>query len=74
MPCFSNAGAAVAALAAVVRYAEWVARDPGHFVKPDGCDPEGARILLDQLLRNVHGEQLKTLDPGPRQSCWRTTA
>ncbi|MET3349699.1 UNVERIFIED_ORG: acyl-CoA synthetase (NDP forming)/RimJ/RimL family protein N-acetyltransferase [Arthrobacter sp. UYEF1] len=63
VPCFSNAGAAVAALAAVVRYAEWVARDPGHFVQPEGCDPEGARILLDQLLHDVHEEQLKALEP-----------
>ncbi|PTT59645.1 bifunctional acetate--CoA ligase family protein/GNAT family N-acetyltransferase [Arthrobacter sp. HMWF013] len=64
VPCFSNPGAAVAALAATVRYAEWVARDPGHFVEPEGCNPENARILLEQLLHDVQGEQLKTLDPG----------
>lgn len=64
VPCFSNPGAAVAALAATVRYAEWVARDPGHFVEPEGCSPEDARILLEQLLHDVQGEQLKTLDPG----------
>jgi acyl-CoA synthetase (NDP forming) len=63
VPCFSNPGAAVAALAATVRYAEWVARDPGHFVEPEGCNPENARILLEQLLHDVQGEQLKTLDP-----------
>jgi acyl-CoA synthetase (NDP forming)/RimJ/RimL family protein N-acetyltransferase len=61
-PCFSNAGAAVAALAAVVRYSEWVARDQGHFVEPAGCDPEGARASLEVLLAGVHGEQLKQLD------------
>ncbi|WP_457966783.1 GNAT family N-acetyltransferase [Arthrobacter sp. D1-29] len=63
VPCFSNAGAAVAALAAVVRYSEWVARDQGHFVEPDGCDPEAARLQLEVLLRDVQGEQLKKLDP-----------
>ncbi|MEJ1180329.1 MULTISPECIES: bifunctional acetate--CoA ligase family protein/GNAT family N-acetyltransferase [unclassified Pseudarthrobacter] len=62
IPCFSNPGAAVAALAAVVRYAEWVARDQGHFVEPVGCDPEGARASLDELLADVHGEQLKQLN------------
>jgi len=62
VPCFSNAGAAVAALAAVVRYAEWVARDQGHFVEPVGCDPDGARASLEVLLAGVHGEQLKQLD------------
>ena len=62
VPCFSNPGAAVAALAAVVRYAEWVARDQGHFVEPAGCDPEAARASLEELLADVHGEQLKQLD------------
>ena len=62
VPCFSNAGAAVAALAAVVRYAEWLARDQGHFAEPAGCHPERARVQLDGLLRDVHGEQLMQLD------------
>jgi acyl-CoA synthetase (NDP forming) len=68
VPCFSNAGAAVAALAAVVRYAEWLARDPGHFVEPAGCDPESAGILLDELLRDVQGAGLKALDPASTAS------
>jgi acyl-CoA synthetase (NDP forming)/RimJ/RimL family protein N-acetyltransferase len=63
VPCFSNAGAAVAALAAVVKYSEWVSRDQGHFVEPGGCDPDAARTQLDSLLADVHGEQLKQLDP-----------
>jgi len=62
VPCFSNPGAAVAALAAVVRYSEWVARDQGHFVEPEGCDPEAARATLEELLADVPGEQLKELD------------
>ncbi|MBT2532467.1 GNAT family N-acetyltransferase [Arthrobacter sp. ISL-48] len=63
VPCFSNAGAAVAALAAAVRYSEWLSRDQGHFVEPSGCDPESARAQLDVLVRDVHGEQLGQLDP-----------
>ncbi|QOD04914.1 GNAT family N-acetyltransferase [Pseudarthrobacter sp. BIM B-2242] len=68
VPCFSNPGAAVAALAAVVRYSEWLARDPGHFVEPAGCDPESADALLDDLLRDVHGAELKALDPASTAS------
>lgn len=63
VPCFSNPGAAVAALAAVVRYAEWAARDQGQFVEPAGCDPRQAEAELDALLQDVKGEQLKQLDP-----------
>ncbi len=63
VPCYSNPGAAVAALAAVVRYAEWLDRDQGLFVEPEGCDPESARAELEDLLRDVRGEQLVQLDP-----------
>lgn len=63
VPCYSNPGAAVAALAAVVRYAQWVVRDQGLFVEPEGCDPEGAHEDLEELLRPVGGEQLVRLDP-----------
>ncbi|WP_427132454.1 GNAT family N-acetyltransferase [Pseudarthrobacter sp. S9] len=65
VPCYSNPGAAVAALAAVVRYALWRDRDQGLFVEPEGCHPDGARADLDQLLHNVGGEQLVRLDPAP---------
>ncbi|MDQ0664826.1 acyl-CoA synthetase (NDP forming)/RimJ/RimL family protein N-acetyltransferase [Arthrobacter ulcerisalmonis] len=68
VPCFSNPGAAVAALAAVVRYAEWAARDHGQFVEPAGCDPRQAESELDALLRDVQGEQLKQLDPAAAAS------
>ncbi|MCX6499804.1 MAG: GNAT family N-acetyltransferase [Arthrobacter sp.] len=63
VPCYSNPGAAVAALAAVVRYAQWVVRDHGFFVEPDGCDPEAAHEDLEELLRPVGGDQLVRLDP-----------
>lgn len=62
VPCYSNPGAAVAALGAVVRYAQWLDRDQGLFVEPDGCNPEGARAELEELLRGVGGEQLRSLD------------
>jgi hypothetical protein len=68
VPCFSNPGAAVAALAAVARYSEWVSRDQGHFVEPGGCRPELAQAELEALLRDVKGEQLKRLDPAATAS------
>ena len=68
VPCYSNPGAAVAALAAVVRYAEWTARDQGQFVEPEGCDPRQADAELDGLLRDVTGDQLKQLDPAAAAS------
>jgi len=71
VPCYSNPGAAVAALAAVVRYAEWVARDQGQFVEPAGCDPRQAAAEIDELLRDVTGEQLKQLDPAATASLLR---
>ncbi|KQR75473.1 GCN5 family acetyltransferase [Arthrobacter sp. Leaf337] len=63
VPCYSNPGAAVAALAAVVKYAEWVERDQGLFAEPEGCDPESVRAELEELLHDVPGEQLVQLDP-----------
>ncbi|MBT2512127.1 bifunctional GNAT family N-acetyltransferase/acetate--CoA ligase family protein [Arthrobacter sp. ISL-30] len=64
VPCYSNPGAAVSALAAVVRYAQWLDRDQGVFVQPSGCDPEAARLLLEERLRGVQGEQLVRLNAG----------
>jgi acyl-CoA synthetase (NDP forming) len=61
VPCYSNPGAAVAALAAVVRYAEWAGRDQGFFAEPDGCDADAAHDDLERLLADVRGEQLKQL-------------
>ncbi|XTR52116.1 GNAT family N-acetyltransferase [Pseudarthrobacter sp. So.54] len=64
VPCYSNPGAAVAALGAVVRYAQWLDRDQGLFVEPEGCDADGTHELLEGLLDTVGGEQLVRLDPG----------
>ncbi|MDD1478007.1 bifunctional acetate--CoA ligase family protein/GNAT family N-acetyltransferase [Arthrobacter sp. H16F315] len=63
VPCFSNPGTAVAALSAVVRYAQWLDRDQGLFTEPEGCDPEGTHEELERLLAGVGGEQLLRLDP-----------
>ncbi|MET1064392.1 MAG: acetate--CoA ligase family protein, partial [Arthrobacter sp.] len=63
VPCYSNPGAAVAALGAVVRYAQWLERDQGSFVEPEGCDPEGTHEELERLLADVEGEQLVRLGP-----------
>lgn len=62
LPCYSSAGSAVAALAAVVRYAKWLDRDQGMFVEPRGCDREGTREHIERLLSSVPGEQLVRLD------------
>ncbi|MFK4298214.1 acyl-CoA synthetase (NDP forming)/RimJ/RimL family protein N-acetyltransferase [Arthrobacter sp. GAS37] len=64
LPCYSSAGSAVAALAAVVRYAKWLDRDQGMFVEPAGCDREGTREHIERLLSSVPGEQLLRLDDG----------
>lgn len=62
VPCYSNPGAAVAALGSVVRYAQWLGRDQGLFVEPEGCDPEGTHDDLERLLDKVGGEHLVRLD------------
>ncbi|MEC5179946.1 bifunctional acetate--CoA ligase family protein/GNAT family N-acetyltransferase [Arthrobacter sp. CG_A4] len=62
VPCYSNPGAAVAALGAVVRYAQWLNRDQGLFVEPVGCDPDGTHTDLESLLEHVGGEHLVRLD------------
>ncbi|HKU30447.1 MAG TPA: GNAT family N-acetyltransferase [Arthrobacter sp.] len=64
LPCYSSAGSAVAALAAVVRYAKWLDRDQGMFVEPRGCNREGTREQIERLLASVPGEQLVRLDDG----------
>lgn len=64
LPCYSNAGAAVAALAAIVRYAQWRDRDQGLFVEPDGCDVDGTRETLNAMLAGVTGEKIRKLDAG----------
>ena len=64
LPCYSNAGAAVAALGAIVRYAQWRDRDQGLFVEPEDCDVDGTRDMLSSMLAGVTGEKIRKLDAG----------
>ena len=63
LPSFSNPGAAVGALAAVVRHAQWLAREQVAFGQPAGIDPDAVAEKLDRLLEEVHGDALVSLDP-----------
>lgn len=63
LPCFSSPGAAVAALAAVVRYAQWVQRDQGEVVHPSGISYEPAGALVETLLKRTAGAELIKPEP-----------
>ncbi len=67
LPAYSNPGAAIAALAAVVRYAHWLTLEAPVFDAPEGVDPEAAEALLDGWLEGVSGDGLVTLDAGQAQ-------
>ncbi|WP_394941005.1 GNAT family N-acetyltransferase [Psychromicrobium sp. YIM B11713] len=67
LPSFSGPGSAISALAAVVRYAEWLRRDQGTFDPPESIDPEAAHDFLERLLEHVEGAELKTLDASQAQ-------
>lgn len=62
LPCYSSPGTAVAAVAAVVQYAQWVQRDHGEFVEPEGIDTDAAAALVDDLQQNVSGSGLYRLN------------
>ncbi|WP_288024486.1 GNAT family N-acetyltransferase [Arthrobacter sp.] len=62
LPSYSSPGAAVAALAAVTRYAQWLTRGTPAFDPPSGVDTEAAAALLDEWLDGVPGDGLLTLD------------
>ena len=50
VPSFPTPEDAVRALAAVVRYAEWRRRDPGHLAAPAGMDLPAARAVVEEAL------------------------
>ncbi|MET1153850.1 GNAT family N-acetyltransferase [Arthrobacter sp.] len=60
LPCFASPGSAVNALAAVVRYAEWKARDKGEYTEAAGTDPAASQQQIDALLAGVTGTDLLT--------------
>jgi acyl-CoA synthetase (NDP forming) len=47
VPSYPSPERAVAALARVVRYTQWLARPVGEFVVPPGCDLGAARALVE---------------------------
>lgn len=63
LPCYSSPGKAVEALAAVVQYAQWVARDHGTFVEPAGVDEDAAAACVQRLQQKVEGSGLYHLHP-----------
>lgn len=63
LPAFASPGAAIAALAAVTRYAQWRSTETPAFVEPEGTDPTAVAELLEQWLSDVVGDELVSLDP-----------
>ena len=58
VPSYSSPGAAIAALSAVVRYTEWLAKDQGEVVEPTGLRRDEAAALIDGLIEGVSGARL----------------
>jgi acyl-CoA synthetase (NDP forming)/RimJ/RimL family protein N-acetyltransferase len=50
VPTYPSPEEAVRALAKVIQYKEWLERDPGTKVDPEGCDRVGAQELVENLL------------------------
>lgn len=63
LPCFSSPGAAVTALAALVRYTEWAGREHGHYAEPGGVDTEAAQAFVDEQMARVANTDLLRLGP-----------
>ncbi|MCC3299091.1 bifunctional GNAT family N-acetyltransferase/acetate--CoA ligase family protein [Arthrobacter caoxuetaonis] len=64
LPCFSSPGAAVSALASVVRYTEWAGREHGHFTMPAGVDTDAAHAFVSAQMARVANTELLRLGPG----------
>ncbi|MDP9885120.1 acyl-CoA synthetase (NDP forming)/RimJ/RimL family protein N-acetyltransferase [Sinomonas atrocyanea] len=60
VPCYASAGDAVAALAAVTRYSEWLARDQGPLFEAE-VDDGAAAALIGARLAGVQGTELVQL-------------
>ncbi|KPN18899.1 MULTISPECIES: bifunctional GNAT family N-acetyltransferase/acetate--CoA ligase family protein [unclassified Arthrobacter] len=63
LPCFASPGAAVTALAALVRYTEWSGREHGHFTSPAGVDTEAAHAFIEEQMARVANTELLRLGP-----------
>ncbi|ALE91876.1 GCN5 family acetyltransferase [Arthrobacter alpinus] len=62
LPAYSSPGSAIAALAAVTRYAHWLTLEKPSFDPPSGVDTAAASQLLESLLEGVSGDGLITVD------------
>ncbi|MFC8303755.1 GNAT family N-acetyltransferase [Specibacter sp. NPDC057265] len=63
VPSYSSPGTAIGALAAVTRYAQWLAQAVPVFDPPPGVESNAAQELLDSWLKDVQGDSLVTLLP-----------
>lgn len=60
VPSYSMPEDAVRALRAVTRYSEWLQRDRGHLVSPDGVDRPRAEALIRRVLADApEGRRLR---------------
>lgn len=58
LPCYSSPGTAVKALAAIVRYARWVAREQGEVIEPVGIEVPAAAEFIEDALGAIDGVEL----------------
>ncbi|MDQ0275847.1 acyl-CoA synthetase (NDP forming)/RimJ/RimL family protein N-acetyltransferase [Arthrobacter silviterrae] len=63
LPSYSSPGTAIAAMAAVARYAKWRTLQKPSFDLPAGVDTDAAGQLLEQWLEGVAGDGLVELSP-----------
>lgn len=61
VPGYESPGAAISALAALVRYSAWLKRAQGEFEEPVGIDRSAAEALIEAQLSGVEGPGLLTL-------------
>ncbi|MFD1213185.1 acetate--CoA ligase family protein, partial [Arthrobacter sp. GCM10027362] len=66
LPCYASPGAAVAALADVVRYTQWAARDQGQPAVAAGVHTHRAAELIDAMVEGISGTEL--VRPTPEQA------
>ncbi|GAA1050746.1 bifunctional acetate--CoA ligase family protein/GNAT family N-acetyltransferase [Arthrobacter russicus] len=61
VPGYTSPGAAIAALAALVRYTAWLRREQGHFEDPPGIDRVAAEEFIEARLSGTESAELLTL-------------
>ncbi|WP_372697842.1 GNAT family N-acetyltransferase [Arthrobacter sp. JSM 101049] len=63
LPTYASPGAAIEALAEMVRYVAWRERDFGEYIESPGIDRGRAEELLEGYMRRVQGTDLLPLAP-----------